>query len=255
MRATYITHAFPKHCHDSFGIGVIETGTLAYHTKAGQYLIPAGNLVVINPGQVHWGGAADATGFSYRILYPDPVILAQIIQSITDRQLTAPYFPISHLQDRGLARRLLQLHTALEAESALKLQCESGLITMLARLITRHAQAPPALPTLGPERQAVQHVRDYLEACYSENVSLEQLARLANLKPLRLLRVFRKVVGLPPHAYLIQVRINQAKHFLKSGMAIAQVAVETGFTDQSHLTRHFKRFVGVTPKQYVQGCS
>ena len=67
------------------------------------------------------------------------------------------------------------------------------------------------------------------------------------------MRVFRKVLGLPPHAYLVQVRITQAKKLLASGMAIAEVAAETGFSDQSHLHRHFKRIVGVTPGQYVKG--
>ncbi|MDJ0570973.1 MAG: helix-turn-helix domain-containing protein [Pleurocapsa sp. MO_192.B19] len=76
---------------------------------------------------------------------------------------------------------------------------------------------------------------------------------MVNLKPLRLLRVFRQTLGLPPHAYLVQVRITQAKKLLARRISIAEVAAETGFTDQSHLHRHFKRVVGVTPGQYVKG--
>ena len=143
---------FPKHSHHSFGVGVIEKGTLAYHTKTGDYLIPAGHLVVINPGQVHWGGGADETGFSYRILYPDPVMLEQIMQSITDRPITTPYFPLSHLRDLDLAQRLLQFHTALEQKSTLRLQRQSGLITLLAQLITRHSQNASLPPDHRPRK-------------------------------------------------------------------------------------------------------
>jgi len=67
---------------------------------------------------------------------------------------------------------------------------------------------------------------------------------------LRLLRVFRKELGIPPHAYLTQVRVLRAKKLLSVGIPIAQVAWETGFADRSHLNRHFKRLVGVAPGQY-----
>jgi transcriptional regulator GlxA family with amidase domain len=82
---------------------------------------------------------------------------------------------------------------------------------------------------------------------FTENISLEQLAALVNLSPYRLNRVFSQEVGVPPHAFLNQVRVWRAKAQLAKGMAIAQVAVETGFYDQAHLTRHFKRLLGYTP--------
>ena len=109
------------------------------------------------------------------------------------------------------------------------------------------------IASISAEVSAVKKTREYINDNYEENISLEQLANLVNLKPLRLLRVFRKALGLPPHAYLVQVRITQAKKLLASKMAIAEVAAETGFSDQSHLHRHFKRIVGVTPGQYVRG--
>lgn len=120
----------------------------------------------------------------------------------------------------------------------------------LAQLIVRYAQQRPVLPAIGRETQATRVVREYLETHYAENILLEELAEMTQLMPLRLLRVFRQQMGLPPHTYLIQVRVAQAKRLLRSGMAIAQVASDTGFADQSHLTRHFKRILGVTPGQY-----
>lgn len=77
------------------------------------------------------------------------------------------------------------------------------------------------------------------------------LARVAGLSAFHLCRVFRDAVGMPPHAYQTQVRVRQAKSLLRAGMPAAQVAAAAGFSDQAHLTRHFKQIVGVTPGRYL----
>lgn len=104
----------------------------------------------------------------------------------------------------------------------------------------------------GKERTAVRRARDYLTDNYAENVSLERLSSVARLSPFYLSRVFCAELGLPPHAFQTQVRVNQAKRLLCQGLSAATVASETGFADQSHLTRHFKRLVGVPPGEYVK---
>ncbi|MFW1812960.1 helix-turn-helix transcriptional regulator, partial [Acinetobacter ursingii] len=65
------------------------------------------------------------------------------------------------------------------------------------------------------------------------------------------LRQFKKYVGLPPHAWLVQARLQKARQLLKQGDQIAMVAQQCGFSDQSHFNRHFKKAMGVTPTQYV----
>ncbi|HEY9707766.1 MAG TPA: AraC family transcriptional regulator, partial [Oculatellaceae cyanobacterium] len=129
---------------------------------------------------------------------------------------------------------------------------ESRVLNTLAQLLIRYAENSPPLQPLGWERQPVKRVQDYLEDNYAENVSLEQLASIACLSPFHLSRVFRKEVGLPPHAYQIQVRVNRAKTLLSRGWSIGRVALEIGFASQSHFGLHFKQRVGVTPGQYVQ---
>jgi AraC-like DNA-binding protein len=121
----------------------------------------------------------------------------------------------------------------------------------LAQLIARYADTGVELRSIGQEHRAVKRVQDYLTAHYADNIALEQLAAIAELSPFHLIRVFRRQVGLPPHAYLTQVRLKEAKILLALGLPIAQVALLTGFVDQSHLTKHFKRTVGVTPGQYA----
>lgn len=101
----------------------------------------------------------------------------------------------------------------------------------------------------GPE--GVELLIEYLLDNLSEKVSLHELSRIVGLSSFHLVRVFRQETGFPPHTFLINARIEKAKELLAGGWSIAQTAYETGFADQSHFTRYFKRTVGITPKTYV----
>ena len=125
----------------------------------------------------------------------------------------------------------------------------------MAQFVLRHADDRPLTPALRPERESVRRAREYIEQRYADNILLDDLARAVNQSPFHLLRVFRAEVGLPPHAYLTQVRVRHAKRLLASGLSIAEAAALTGFSDQSHLTRHFKRLIGMTPGQFISGLS
>ena len=254
LRATYVTHTFSRHTHEGYAIGVIEAGVEEFTYQGAVHRAPAGSVVVIHPGEVHTGHAGTPAGWTYRMLYPEITLVQRAgWELVGSGQLQLPYFPNPVIQDRQLAAQLRHLHVAIENSTSL-LERESRLLWTLAQMVTKYAARRPYLAPIGHEHQVVQHIQDYLRANYTSSTSLDQLARIANLKSLRLLRVFRKEVGLPPHAYLVQVRVARAKVLLSMGLPIAQVAADTGFTDQSHLTRHFKRLVGVTPRQYAMGC-
>ncbi len=121
---------------------------------------------------------------------------------------------------------------------------------MLTQCIRRYADTRHALAPLRRERERVRRVRAYPHDNYAENVTLAELADLAHVSPYHLHRLFCQEVGIAPHRYQTQVRVDRAKTLLAQGLPISQVAVETGFADQSHLTRHFKRLVHVTPGRY-----
>lgn len=254
LRATYVTHTFSRHTHEGYAIGVIEAGVEEFTYQGAAHRAPAGSVVIIHPGEVHTGNAGTPAGWTYRMLYPEVTLVQKATSELVgQRQMQLPYFPNPVIQDRQLADQLRQLHIAME-KSTSPLERESRFLWTLAQMVMRYADDRPYLAPVGQEHSVVQRIQDYLRANYADTISLEQLAYIANLKPLRLLRVFRKEVGLPPHAYLVQVRVTRAKVLLSMAVPIAQVAADTGFTDQSHLTRHFKRLVGVTPRQYALGC-
>ncbi|MBD1847695.1 AraC family transcriptional regulator [Cyanobacteria bacterium FACHB-63] len=252
MRATYINHIFPRHSHETFGIGIVEQGSVKTVQAGTTYTIPVGSIVLFNPDEIHSCGATNEAGWTYRMLYPSHTMLEQVMLEITDRQ-KLPFFPFAAIQDRGLAQQIWRLHTA-SMQPHSSLIRESHLLLTLTRLLTRYTRDRPELPSIGSEMRAVTQARNYLEEHYNQNISLEQLSEITGLQSLRLLRAFRKQLGLPPHQYLIQIRIARAKQNLTKGIPISSVAIATGFTDQSHLTRHFKRIVGATPRQYAVSC-
>ena len=254
LRATYITHAFAPHTHDGYAIGVIENGAEQFKYRRSVHVAPRGSIVVINPGEMHTGEAATERGWTYRMLYPDVSLLQRAASEVTGKQRDIPFFPSPVVDDAMLATQLLHLHAMLESSPS-ALERDSRFLWVLAQLIVRHADAHPhaSLRPLRGQQMWVQQVRAYLEDHYAENVSLEQLASFVNVSPFHLLRVFRDVVGLPPHNYLTQVRIRRARQLLQASLRPAEVALAVGFTDQSHLTKHFKSLVGVTPALYAQG--
>jgi AraC-like DNA-binding protein len=105
---------------------------------------------------------------------------------------------------------------------------------------------------LGREKHAIRQARQYIEGHFAENVSLQALAQHVSLSPYYLLRAFRAEVGMPPYAYLESVRIRHTQRLIKAGLPLAEVAAEVGFSSQSHMTRQFKKIIGVTPGQYAQ---
>jgi AraC-like DNA-binding protein len=251
MRATYVTQVFARHSHERFAIGVIENGAMAFYYRGENIVAPTGCVNLANPGEPHDGHAATEAGWIYRMFYLDLSLLQQAASEVVGRPRDIPFFQTGVIHDNHLAGLIRRLHIALEAEPNISaLEQESRMLEMLSQLVVRHADDHPTPRATPREDRAVTRAREYLEAHYAENVSLARLARIANLSPFHLAHVFRDQVGLPPHTYLTQTRVKQAKTLLGRGWPIAQVACEVGFADQSHLTRRFKRVVGITPGQY-----
>lgn len=240
------------HAHDTYQVCLSLDFPGEYRYWGSRHPVPVGSLSIIHPGEVH--AARDLAdrqrSTTFRLLYAAPRLLQEAAATISDRPATAPFFAEPVIRDHDLAARFRRFHEATAAPTT-RLDPDTRLLSLLTGLLVRHADTRFGLPWIGRERHAVSLVRDYLEAHYADDPSLEQLARLANLSPFHLARAFRAEFGLPPHAYLIGVRTSRAKELLVSGLPVARVAAATGFFDQSHLTRHFKRLVGVPPGRYA----
>ena len=179
------------------------------------------------------------------MLYPDPGLVAEVAADLGWRRGT-PFFPETVVYDERSARLLRAAHIA--AEQGDRLASSSLLRGALAGLLRSHARAG-TVPDR-PSPAAVRAVRDLLEDRLAEPPSLDELARESGMSPFALVRAFRSETGLPPHAYVNHLRVRLARRLLDGGVGPADVAAQAGFADQAHLTRHFKRVVGVPPGAY-----
>ena len=251
LRADASTHRYARHAHEGYALGIVEAGAHAFASRGTVWTAIPGRVVIVNPDDAHDGGPAARDGrYSYRMIYVDESVLLTALAEAGGRRAAAAFFRDAVVADPDLAQRLAQLHHALEDATA-RLERESLLITALVELGRRPGRAAPGDGGRSRNSSAAAIALDYLEAHFAEDLSLGELAALAGVDRFRLLRAFRRALGLPPHLYQTQLRLRHAKRLMLAGEPPAMVAVAAGFADQSHLIRKFKAAYGVTPGQYL----
>lgn len=246
--SSYNEESFRKHTHTTYSIGWIETGRTTFDLEGVSHTASAGQFALIAPDTVHVCNPDLDSGMTYRMFYVDGTWLETVASEVFGSEAGRPVFPHPVVDDPELLEIWRSLHVAI-MEGAGKLEKESLLVQGLADLLSRHGEMGQA-PLPESDDDAVGKVKEYLAANLSDKVSLDVLSGVAHLSRYHLLRVFQDAVGLPPHAYQNQLRVNLGKELLAQGIAISQAAAEAGFVDQSHFSRVFKQFTGATPKQY-----
>jgi AraC-like DNA-binding protein len=250
LRAAFGTMSFPRHVHSEFVIAVTEEGAGRCVTRGVSDVGTQRSIMIFNPGEPHAGGVAGNMTWRYRGLYITEATVKDIGDNLGHRPVTTPYFNDSVVKDAQLADQLVRAHLALEARDA-RLTRESLFLAGMARLLERHGEPRPSSTNAGNERVPVRRALDYMRSNLACDLSISELATCAGLSPFHFVRCFRKATGLPPHACLIQLRLDQARLLLGEGKSPAEVALAVGFYDQSHLIKHFKRTYGITPGQYA----
>ena len=247
LRARYVTHRYARHAHETYTLALIEAGVEEFQHDGSLLRAGPGTVALLNPEVVHTGHAARPEGWSYRVLYPAVSVVRTVSAELGAGRGT-PRFRETVVADPRSARLVRAAHRA--AEQGDPLASSSLLHAALAGLLREHAGGgqPPAGPL--PGRPAVRQAADLLHARLTDPPTLAELAALTGLGTYALLRAFRAETGLPPHAYLNQARVREARRLLDQGVPPAAAAAEAGFADQAHLTRHFKRIVGVPPGAY-----
>ncbi|MFI7410031.1 helix-turn-helix domain-containing protein [Streptomyces sp. NPDC049627] len=244
LTARFDRHVYAPHAHDEFTIGVCVGGSEVIDYRGGRIRPGPGSIVVLAPGEMHTGAPAASDGYAYRALYAETSLL-------TDGTLgtTVPYFPDPLLDDPDLATALRITHAELAACTD-PLEAESRIPWLLTALTRRHSTARAASDRIPGADRIAHAVRDRLADELTSPPSLASLATDLGLSRYQLLRAFRTTMGIPPYAWLAQHRVNRARSLLDTGLRPAEVAALVGFADQAHLTRWFRRVLGVTPAAY-----
>ncbi len=248
LHARFLTQRFSRHFHHGYAFGVILGGAMNFRYLGSNVTASAGQINLVEPGEVHDGHSAIPQGWAYRMIYLPPEALLEASAEFSKPRL--PSFGTGVLRDPELARLLLHAHQRLMDPLTPSLESGSLLLGLLSRIIERHGRETTAWKKRGQEPGAVSRAREYLRSHFSADPSLEDLGRAAGLSPFHLARVFQQTVGLPPHAYLLQLRLERARELLAGPRRLADLAQDAGFADQSHLTRAFKAHFGITPGAY-----
>ncbi|AKZ55419.1 putative araC-family regulatory protein [Streptomyces ambofaciens ATCC 23877] len=244
LTASFDRHVYAPHAHDEFTVGVTVGGLEVIAYRGGHIHSGPGSIVVLEPGEVHTGGPAAPEGYSYRALYAAPPLLAD-----GTRAAALPHFREPVLDDPELAAALHAAHTDLTRRPD-PLEAESRLPWLLTALARRHSTARATDDTVPGADRIARAVRDRLADELLAPPSLAALATDLGLSRYQLLRAFRTAAGIPPYAWLAQHRVARARGLLDAGLRPAEAAALVGFADQAHLTRWFRRVLGVTPAAY-----
>jgi AraC-like DNA-binding protein len=249
MHADFQTQEFAPHRHEELVIAITEIGGSVIQSRGVVDNADASALLVFNPSEPHAGWMGASRHWRYRSLYLEQSALDDLCRALgTDR---IPYFTRNWIADPELAGSLYMLHHALDGRHDPLLQREL-LIGSFGPLFKRHGSGGLRVEPVLRDRVRVGKAIDYIRARLAMPISLPDLGDILDLTQFQVIRLFKRTLGMTPHAYVLQLRLDAARRYLATGSTISDAAVAAGFYDQSTLTHHFKRTYGLTPLQFAR---
>lgn len=240
LHAEWRDHSYPAHTHDTWTLLLVDNGLIGYELDSHAHLAaPGAGVTLLPPHVAHDGRPGTSRGFRKRVVYLEGDVFAESLigaavdgPSMTDEAL--------HHETSELDRALV-LGDDLEAESRLALVVER---------LTWHLSGRPALIFASSPAAVAQRARQIVDDDPAAVIRIADVAATVGVTTAHLVRSFTRSYGIAPHRYLLGRRLDLARRRLLAGEAPADVALATGFYDQAHLTRHFRRLLATTPGRY-----
>jgi AraC-like DNA-binding protein len=249
LHADLTTHGFSPHSHDGFVIAMTESGGAEFRSRGRTDEATAAALLVFNPDEPHSGRMGHSTRWRYRSLYLDQQAIAHLSAALG---MSRPvYFTRNTFYDAALIGAFRGLHEALDRGRDAQGQ-EDLLVSCFGGLCRRYGDGGARIPGAPRTNGVVRRVIAHMHNAYAEKLTLERMSSRVGLTPFQLIGVFKREVGLTPHAYLTQLRLKAAMRELRRGATLSEAALKVGFYDQSALNNHLKRSFGITPLQYIE---
>ncbi|AFC33950.1 AraC family transcriptional regulator [Paenibacillus mucilaginosus 3016] len=236
-----------KHFHEEYSLGIVEDGASRVWCDGRELDMKAGRLIWIPPYVPHACSPLEASGWRYKMLF----IHAEWMEGLGEElRLSGPSLVMdrkSTRRSRGLMNRVAECLAGRRSP----LETETRLLQLAGGLLNPNAEVEAYAAGTAGERRKLARVQEYLHAHALEGVTLERLEAVSGLSRFRLVHRFTGAFRIPPHAYQTMLRLHYAKRELAKRRSIAEVAAEAGFYDQSHFTKSFKSYTGVTPLAYT----
>jgi len=239
---------YAKHSHETFSIGLISSGHCDYLNGRKRERIGAGTVVVMNPGDIHACNPIRDEQWCYRMLYIDVPWLSAIQDRLGANRRSC-FVPFSATESRqpelyGGLNRLFEILIDPQEEHLRKHSAAVIFMTAAQQGLN------PGTVLTHKKPASLARAAEYIRQNCARSLKLQEICAEVDLSASHLIRSFKDVYGLTPHAYQINCRIEFCRSRLRRGWPIADVALAAGFSDQAHLQRVFKRVVAATPGQY-----
>lgn len=241
-----IVQPFPNHFHEYYVIGFIEEGERCLSCRNREYTIKKGDIILFNPGDNHACVQSDGGTLDYRGINISKEVMLNLAEEVTGKR-SLPGFSENVIYSEEAACYLRPLHDLI-----MKGSCEFGkeenLLLLLSLLIQKYSQ--PFENCILEYPDEIEKACRFMEKHYAKRIYLDQICRCVGLSKSTLLRTFTRTKGVTPYSYLENIRIGKARKLLEQGALPVEAALQTGFSDQSHFTNYFSRYIGLAPGVY-----
>lgn len=244
LEAFFAGHGFDPHRHDTYAIGLTLHGVQSFGYRGTTVHSTPGQAIVLHPDEVHDGRAGTEAGFRYRMAYIEP----RLIQAALGARMPLPFVGEAVVDDALLISSITP--TLLDLDMQLEDLHLDQIILAVAEALVALDRSSSRKEIRNVSVRAVTHVREFLDANSGQMVSSNQVEAIGGLNRFALARHFRTCLGTSPYRYLVMRRLDHARHLILSGSSIAEAAASSGFADQSHMTRQFKRAYGLSPGRW-----
>lgn len=231
---------FPRHTHDQFGIGVMLSGGHKSWSGRGQIEAGPGQVITVNPNEVHDGAPLGDTIRRWQMMFVDPYLIRHLCgDSFENQEITSPVMDDPQLRDTFTA-----------VLRAIRHQSETAALENLADMCGQAFRGKSSIAPVPARSREVVHMLEYIHDNPTEAPNLDDLAAVSGLTKATAVRWFRREVGMTSSAYSTQLRVRKARAAIVKGASLTDAALIAGFADQSHMTRAFSRQYGLPPGKW-----
>jgi len=247
MQARYVKQNFAKHYHEGYGLGVITSGAMEFNYRGEKLIASEGLVNSVNPDEAHDGHSFDSEGWCYSMLYFEESVFRNLYGDICEKYET-PFITEGVFKDKHLATNLSFLVAQLLSKNSDRLLNESQIIGILSSTILKHSDKRPDVRKIYKLGNKLTKVKEHIKNNINQKISIKQLADIAGVSLYHFIRSFTADVGVAPYEYVSMQRARRAKELILAGKKAVDVAIECGYTDQSHMNRWLKKIYGITPR-------